>query len=349
MTSNAMVSVVVPLRNDATILAEAVSELHATLKDTYQHYEVVLVDDGSDDDTAEVAAGLLRRFDFMRYIRLSRSFGEDVAIMVGLQGVIGDFVITFVPNMDDPALIPAMVESGAAGADVVTAECDVRTDLHGLYGFGARAFYWYLGRVLGLDVSAHARQFRCLSRRAVSEILRQRDEAQALRFFASSSGFVRRTLRYHPLNRRGRSTRPRLGHAVDRAITLVIELSPHPLRIVSVTALCAAFFNVLYAVYIVAVYLLKEDVAQGWVTLSSQNALQFFFIALLLAAMAEYLGRILQRVTNRPTYFVREELTSEVVLRHDFYNVVAESTTDGLELGTAPALEHPPEGARVVR
>ena len=89
--------------------------------------------------------------------------------------------------------------------------------------------------------------------------------------------------------------------------------------------LAAAGANVLYMVYVVMVYILKDEIMEGWTTLSLQSSGQFLFITLILAAVSEYVGRSFGRLRGRPLYYVMDEKESAVLLvEHDRVNVVSE-------------------------
>lgn len=93
IVSNFFVSVVVPLRDDADILGPFAQELVRVLRENWQNYEVVFVDDGSRDATRAMVDDLLARHECLRYLRLSRPFGVEIAISAGLDTVIGDVVL----------------------------------------------------------------------------------------------------------------------------------------------------------------------------------------------------------------------------------------------------------------
>src|SRR3954454_2139340 len=111
MPVESLISVVAPLEGEGGAAVEAfVEETIAQLRAMVSHYEIILVDDGASDDTRDRVKSLLARFDFVRFLRLSRHFGEETAIAAGLEAAIGDYVIVMLPNTDPPALIPRFFE-----------------------------------------------------------------------------------------------------------------------------------------------------------------------------------------------------------------------------------------------
>src|SRR5262245_33093838 len=145
-TSDCFASVVAPLHDDADIVEGFVRDVLAVLEEHYANYELVLIDDGSTDDTAARVDALLERERCIRLVRLSRSFGRDVAISAGLDTVIGDFVVVLVPESDPPALIPEFIERCRRGAGIVYG-IRARRPAEPLYlSIGTRVFYWYFNR-----------------------------------------------------------------------------------------------------------------------------------------------------------------------------------------------------------
>src|SRR6478735_6795414 len=108
--ADVFVSVVAVLRSYARFLPAFVEEIYRTLDEHYTNFELVLVDNGSRDDTPQVVRDLLKSHKCVRYLKLSRRMKPEMAVMAGLDAAIGDYVITLHPEFDPPAEIPAMVE-----------------------------------------------------------------------------------------------------------------------------------------------------------------------------------------------------------------------------------------------
>jgi glycosyltransferase involved in cell wall biosynthesis len=307
MKVDRLVSVIAPVRNDEDIIGSFLDETMQVLRANYTHFEVILVDDGSSESSQPELLSQLHRHEGVRLIQLSRRFGEEVAISAGLESAIGDYVVVLLARTDPPAAIPEFVNKCLEGHDIAYGVRSDPTDPGIVYRALSSAFYAYCSRFLDLDIPANATQFKCFSRRAVNALLRIDDPSRYLRVFSSVVGFKRAAVSYPTLQRgeprEGRS----LINSIGIAIGVVFENSAHPLRVVTWLGIIAAFANLLYLVYIVMVYLFKEDVMPGWTTISFQNAAQFCFITAILAALAEYIGRIMSRLQDRPRYFVMDE------------------------------------------
>lgn len=311
-----LISVVAPLhQGDGAAMDAFLNETVAVLQGLVTHYEIILVDDGTTDDTADRVRALLTRHDFVRFLRLSRHFGEETAIAAGLDVAIGDYVVVMLPNMDPPLFIPKFFERARAGADIVYG---VRMHRHAepaWYRAGARVFYWYINNVVKAALPEDSTQFRCMTRQVVNAITQIRDPERYLRLLTSYIGFKKEGLPYAPINRTGLSTVRPKGEAVALARALVLEHTTHPLQFVSWGAVIVA-----------AVAAIVWGFAPG--------ALAFFIVSLVLATIAEYIGGIVRRLRMRPGYYVSEEQTSAVLLREERKNVV-DSSADALVKASA--------------
>ena len=210
--TESFVSIVAPLEADRPEAVEAfVEETVAVLRGMVSHYEIILVDDGAPDDTVQRVRALLGRYDFVRFLRLSRHFGEETAIAAGLDLAIGDYVIVMLPNMDPPSLIPEFFEKARAGADIVYGIRLHRKTEPLWYRAGARFFYWYTNNVIQAGIPEDSTQYRCMTRQVVNAIGQIRDVDQYLRLLTSYIGFRKEGFPYAPINRTGAPTvRPKL-------------------------------------------------------------------------------------------------------------------------------------------
>lgn len=331
--SDRFVSVIAPLHNDSDIVEAFTVETLEVLRAHYSNYELVFVDDGSKDDTVAKVSALLSKHECMRLMRLSRTYGEEIAISAGLDSVIGDFVVIISPNSDPPRLIPEIVEKAESGYDMVFGIANTPARLNLLQRLGSAAFYGYCSKILKLDFPRGATQFRVLTRQAVNALTQIRDRHRYLRYTSHYVGFVIDSFNYDTLNRRNKLRKKGFLEAANLAINVIISSSKHPFRIVTWFGILAGALNMLYVGYIILIYVLKDDVAEGWTTLSLQQAVMFLFIFVILAIVSEYVGHILDETRNRPLYYILDEKTSSVMIVDEHRrNVVRQSRAEQLGL-----------------
>jgi glycosyltransferase involved in cell wall biosynthesis len=319
------VSVVCRLHDERGLVESLLEDLTRVLRAHYDNWEIVLVDDGSRDGTTARVKELLGRYEGVRLLRLSRAFGLDVAITCGLESAIGDVVVTMSAETDPPDLIPQLVDLARRDNAAVYGVTPSRGR-----GFlresGARVFYWLCRRVLDVPIQPHSTQLRALPRQAVNAIVEIKDRHRYLRALTPYIGYETRTVEYRPISRSGHPPRESLFDAADTALAVIVGNSTRPLRMVGWLALGAAFLNLLYIGYVFAVRIFKTRVAEGWMTLSLQNAGMFLLLFLVLAVVTEYVGRILDETRERPLYYIAEEANSSVMVPSaERRNVVRES------------------------
>jgi len=312
--ADVFVSVVAVLRSYARFLPTVVTEVYQTLDERYTNFELVLVDNGSRDNTPAVVRNLLKTHKCVRYLRLSRRMKPETAVMAGLDAAIGDYVVTLHPEFDPPAEVPAMVEQCRAGADVVFGVAAFPCPPGLLYRALRWGFYQACRPLLGIDPVRVNSGFRCLTRAAVSALTRVRQRKRFFGLLASEIGLTTATHPYEFLSRSGKAPRVNLRRSVRTAASMAVNHSVAPLRLVSFLGLTGSFLSLIYSLYVVGVYLLKQDVMPGWTTMSLQVSGLFFLVFIMLTMIGEHLGRLLDEAVDRPLYHVREEQASAVML-----------------------------------
>lgn len=312
--SECFVSVVAPLYNDSDVIEPFVAEVMDVLRKNYTNYELVLVNDGSTDDTARKVVGLLSRYECIRLLNLSKSFGTEGAIASGLDSVIGDFTVILDPGEDPPSLIPGLVQRAQTGCDIIQGVRKSRAGQPRWLRAGARLFYWCCRRVLKIPIEEDITQLKVLSRRVVNAITRVDDMYRYFRLLGSYVGHKNETYLYEPVRRRTKGKKKTVGEAVRLAVDIMVANSLRPLRWACYLGIIASLINLLYIAFVIAVYLLKTSVAPGWSTLSLQIALMFFLISVILSIMCEYVGMLFERSKGWMAYYVSSEDNSSVLI-----------------------------------
>jgi glycosyltransferase involved in cell wall biosynthesis len=325
-TRNCFVSVIAPLYNESQILDVFVAEVIEILRKYYSYYELVLINDGSEDNTLEKAGLLLGEYECIRLINLSRHFGSEVAISSGLDSVIGDVVVVMLPFSDPPQLIPELVEKCRNGKDILTG---VRTNRRGeplWMQAGANLFYWGCQQILKIPLTKNATQFRVLSRQVVNALIQIEDKYRYLRLLSSYIGYKNQTFIYEPIRKYRGNKSANILKSINLALQIIFMNSVHPLRFASYLSLLASVFNIIYIGYVVLVFLIKKQVAEGWITLSIQHAIMFLFISVILAVLCEYVGLIAAKSRGWAAYYITDEKSSSVlIIEPERRNVVRES------------------------
>ncbi len=320
---DALVSVVVLVRNNEADVGDVIRELGSRLERCVTDYEIVVVDNASRDRTITLLERLSDELPNLQVYCLSAQVNDEIARVAGIQQAIGDYVI-MLDLHDDLTQIPALLASALAGHDLVVA---VRNDAksrprRGATGLAAKVFIALYRLISGYDLDVDASRYRLMSRRLINYLLQHEDVHLTYLLSPMVGGFKTEWLVYDPAQslRRTRGFREGASHA----LSLLMFTTTLPLRLVTITCAIAAFFSVVYSIYVVLVYFFEKNVVEGWTTLSLQLSLQFFLLALALGFLSEYMVHILRHSTKRPRFYIAREFRSGHFSREGRLNVRGE-------------------------
>jgi len=183
------ITVVVPLHNEADVVADVVGELGRVLGTLGTTWEIVLVDDGSTDGTGRRIHEIAERDARVVPMQLSRNFGKEGALAAGLEAAAGDAVIVMDGDLQHPpTLIPELLQRWRAGADVVNAIKRDRGRETALYKLAARGFYFLLGGAMGQQMEAQS-DFKLLDRQVVDQVRGFKEQHRFFRGLVAWVGF----------------------------------------------------------------------------------------------------------------------------------------------------------------
>jgi glycosyltransferase involved in cell wall biosynthesis len=297
-------SVVIPVYNSATILPELVPRLLAVLADVGRHFEVVLVNDGSRDQSWSVIAELVLQHGVVRGINLMRNYGQQSALLRGIRAVRYDVIVTMDDDLQHPPEeIPQLLTKLAEGYDVVYGT--PVQEQHGIWrNLASRATKLALQSAMGATTARQAsafRAFRTEVRRAFANYNSSYVAIDVLLTWGTTL-FAAVPVRYAP--RRTGVSGYGFKKLVANAINLLTGFSVLPLRCASLMGCFFACFGALLLCYVVGRFLLQGSVP-GFPFLASAIALFSGAQLLALGIIGEYLARLHFRSMGRPYSVVR--------------------------------------------
>lgn len=313
MQREIFVTVIARLQDDAPEVAAFIATTLELLREHYENFELILVDDGSQDTTISIAKSLLKQYECIRVMRLSRRFGPDIAFLAALESALGDYAVLLQVAQDPPELIPRLIALAQEHEAMIYGVNALRPP-HGLRRWGSALFYWSCAALFQVSLPSHATYLWALDRRAINAILEIKNNFKYLKGMIAHIGFRRVPMSYQPRVVLERTSWPETLAALDTAVSVITSNSLRPLRFVSLLSVGASLLNVFYVLYVIAVLMLKEHVAEGWVTQSLQHSVMFLLLFLVLVVLAEYIGRILHEVKAYPLYYLQEEANSSVII-----------------------------------
>jgi glycosyltransferase involved in cell wall biosynthesis len=303
-----MVSVVIPAYCESGNLSRLYQELAAVLAIEELSWELIIVDDGSDDGTWNEIFALHQEDTRVKGLRLSRNFGHQYALFAGLSNAAGQVVITMDADLQHPpAIIPELLRSWRQGNKIVhTVRIDHDNTLW-RKKFTSRLFYRIFSLLSGVELSAGMADFRLMDRQVVNELLQFNEGHLFLRGLIHWVGYPSSKLEFCCRERFSGKTKYNLRRMLKFAWTGVTSFSVVPLRFAiilgSITSF-AAFCGLAYAVW----GKLFDRAVPGWASVVGIESLLFGILFMMLGIIGEYIGRILEEVRARPRYIVHERL-----------------------------------------
>lgn len=313
MNTDNLVSILTVLDNDAEIVDEFINETSQILTANFKYHELVIIDNGSSDSTDQVILALQNCIPNLRLIRLSRHHDIETALAAGLENCLGDYVVVMDINTDPPSLIPKLIELAVSGNDIVIALRENRKEQSLIRKWSAILFYKVASCLLGYSLQPDATHFRVFSRQVVNSLSRIGSKSRYLKYLNALVGFKQTNITYARIYRKhGRKKEPSLLKLALSGLDIIISNSPVPLRLASLLGMASSLLCLVYFGYILIVTLVKQKIAEGWITTNLMISTMFFLLFLILTILSEYIARILDESRDRPLYFIEYETNSLV-------------------------------------
>lgn len=303
-------SCIVPCKNERGNLARLLPVLADTLTRCAVRAEIIVVDDGSSDDTAAWVQAQVdsHAVPGLVLLRLSRNFGKEAALSAGLEHARGQVVVMIDADLQHPpAMIEAFVDHWRNGAEMVYAVREDRTAESPFKRVGTGLFYRLLNAADRFEVPPGAGDFRLMDRRVVEALLALPERNRFMKGLYAWVGFRTVALPYLPDDRTLGVTRYGPLDLIRLSLDGLTAFTKWPLRAVSLAGLLLAIPALLYGVFIAASYFLFGNDVSGWTTivvgLMLFSGIQLFS----LGVVGEYVGRIFEEVKARPLFVVSEK------------------------------------------
>jgi glycosyltransferase involved in cell wall biosynthesis len=302
------ISIVVPAYNEEACLPLLIDELSGILKEMPYRYELIIVDDGSSDNTFGIVREYSGKLPFVKGISLSRNMGHQSALDCGLNHARGDAVISMDADLQHPpALIPELIRKWEEGYDIVSTSKTPHENVPFLYSFFSRIFYRIFNRFSQIKLTPDGSDFRLLSRRSLKAVLSMKEYHKFYRGMVQFVGFRSTAIEFQVQKRAAGNRKYTFRKSLRLASDGLVSFSEFGLKIPFFLGIIVIAFITGYLLYNLAGFLFFDfTFERGWtsimVMIILSMGLQFLFIGML----GLYIGKIFIETKKRPVYFTQE-------------------------------------------
>lgn len=302
------ITILVPCYNEENSLDLFFERLQGVLANLREYkIKVLLVNDGSRDNTLAKMQELHSKDPSVSYLSLSRNFGKENAMLAGLDYAEGDAVILMdVDLQDPPELIPEMIQEWENGYDDVYARRRSRTGETWLKKASAYYYYRLLQKLADIDIPADVGDFRLLDRQAVNALCTLREKQRYTKGLFSWIGYKKKELLFDRDPRAVGNSKMSFIKLFSLAVDGITSFSVAPLRLASVLGLLISSIAFVYLLFVVAKTLLFGDPVAGYPSMISIILFIGGIQLIVLGIIGEYVGRIFYETKGRPDYLVSE-------------------------------------------
>ena len=298
-----MISVIVPLYNEESVINQCTKRLGEVLCRTGEDWEIILVNDGSRDKTEELAREIIKEEKRIKLLNFSRNFGHQTAITAGMDYAAGDAVIVIDADLQDPPeLIPKMLEKWREGYMVVYGK-RIKREKESLFKkLTAKIYYRLLKRITNVDIPVDTGDFRLIDKKVCRVLCSMKENNRYVRGLVSFAGFKQCSVEYIRQGRLAGETKYSLKKMLRLATDGVASFSYTPLKMPFFIGGALFLGDVIYLAA-------KLFAGQGgsafpqFCTIAADSIILIF-----MGIFGEYIGRIYEECKKRPLYIIKDEV-----------------------------------------
>lgn len=318
MKEKVFVSTVIYTKNNQAIISNALLKIDRILKDTFENYEVILVNDASSDDTLEQVREVSKQLSgSLVILNLSRTHGPEKAMMAGLIKSMGDFVYE-IENIDmdfDYEHIPVMYRMALKGKDIVVLTPSTHTSL------ASKMFYRIINKVTYLKLDLKTETVRLVSRRALNAMLNLKEKVRYRKALYAYNGYNKESILYHPSSSNKSKSKKFNRENVGTAFDIIVSFSNIGLKSAHYLSLIFFAFCLFMGGYALYNYIFNVHVVEGWTTLMMLISFGFAGLFFIVGMIGEYITRILIEIQDRPFYTTRSVEIHKPNYEQDWYSL----------------------------
>ncbi len=304
-----MYSIIVPVYNEELVITETHKRLTKVMQGVLEGYEIIYVNDGSRDKTAEIIRKIIADDKNVRLLDFSRNFGHQTAITAGMENAKGDAIIIIDADLQDPPeVMLQMIDKWKEGYEVVYGKRLKRKGETFFKKWTAAAYYRFLRNMTDMDFPVDTGDFRLIDRKVCNELKRLPEKNRYVRGLVSWVGFRQTYVEYIREERFAGETKYPLKKMIKFAMDGITSFSYKPLKLATYVGFIFALVSFLYLIVVVVQTLCFKQTVSGWASIVAINLFFNGITLIILGLIGEYIGRIYDESKNRPLYILRDKV-----------------------------------------
>ena len=308
------VSLLIPAYNEEETIPLLYNELNKIIDEISGYeFEILIINDGSSDNTLNILRNLQQRDSRINYISFSRNFGKETAMAAGFDYVTGDAAVILDADLQDPPeLIKEMIMYWEEGYDDVYAKRRSREGESWFKKFTSATFYKLLQKMTKISIQEDTGDFRLLDRRAIESLKKLREKQRYTKGMFSWIGFNKKEILFDRKPRAAGKTKWNYLKLFNLALEGVTSFTTSPLRISTILGILVSIFSMVYMFIVLIKSLIWKDPVQGYpsmmVTILFLGGVQLVSLGII----GEYVGRIFNETKYRPLYIIDEHNNEKI-------------------------------------
>jgi dolichol-phosphate mannosyltransferase len=295
-----MISIVVPIYNSSKFIHLLINAIDQEKIKHNWDLELILVDDGSKDESFITIKNLAEKFNYIKVIKLARNFGHQIAVKTGLANVSGDYIAIMDDDMQDPpSLLPSFFKHLDEGMDVVYGVRKKRKESF-LKRISYSLFYRILQNLSSINIPLDTGDFCVMKRKVVDQMLLLQEKNPFLRGIRAWVGFNQLGVEYERDSRIAGDSGYNLRKLFKIAFDGIFSFSNLPLRLISTSGFIGLLLATTYSLHVLYAYFKYNVDVKGFTSLVILISFFSSLILICLGIIGEYIARIYDEVRNRP-------------------------------------------------
>ena len=300
------ISVIIPVYGCDKSLPKLYERLTASLESIVKKYEIILIDDCGPGNTWEIIQSITKRDGSVKGIRLSRNFGQHIAITAGLEESIGSWVVVMDCDLQDkPEEIVKLYEKAQSGVDIVFAQRVDRQDSF-FKKSASKLFYRVLGYLTETKLDYSVANFGIYDRKVINAVLSMKEVHKFFPVMVRWVGFSSTSIKVSHAERVHSDTTYTLRSLIALSFGVMLSFSDKPLRLIVKVGFIVSAASVIYVLLITINVLFNGVTVEGWSSMMASLWLIFGILMSIVGVVGLYVGRTFDEAKNRPVYVIKD-------------------------------------------